>query len=357
MASTTQTLINWTEQGYVADAVIRAGIRRLLRARLRELAPEDAVAASAKEDAFTAMMDRSPIAPLAHMANEQHYEVPAAFFGAVLGARRKYSACYWEADTKTLEQAENNALRISCEHARLSDGQDVLELGCGWGSLTLWMAERYPASRITAVSNSHSQREHIMAEARRRGFENVEVITADMRDFDTDRRFDRVVSVEMFEHMRNYRELFRRINSWLRPGGLFFMHIFCHRNVPYEFTVEGPGDWMGQYFFSGGIMPSDALPTRFQDHLELKRHWRWNGRHYEKTANAWLQRMDENAHAVAPVLAATYGADNAKVWRMRWRMFFMACAELFGFNHGQEWWVAHYLFEKPGRPAPEETPA
>jgi len=337
--------INWTEQGLVPDSVIRAGIRRLLKQRLAQIRADDTDQAAALTEAFVTSMAQAPIAPVPDKANEQHYEVPAAFFRHTLGPYRKYSACYWPEGVTTLAYAEAVALRTTCERAGLRDGMDILELGCGWGSLTLWMAERYPASRITAVSNSRSQREYILAQATARGLRNLNVLTADMNDFHSDARFDRIVSVEMFEHMRNWPALFARVGSWLRPGGQFFMHVFAHRTVPYAFEVKDSGDWMSQYFFSGGMMPSDDLALRFQDELRLVRRWRWDGTHYEKTANAWLANADRQREELLPVLAAVYG-DDAAAWLQRWRIFFMACAELFGYNGGQEWWVSHYLFER-----------
>ncbi len=338
--------IGWVEQGLVPDRVVRAGIRRLLQQRLQEINAADCADAATRLDEFVQMMDESPVAPIPEKANEQHYELPAEFFIEVLGEQRKYSSCYWDVGDRSLEQAENSALRITCERAGIADGMKVLELGCGWGALTLWIARHYADVQITAVSNSNGQREHIEAEAARQGLGNVRVITADMNDFAIDARFDRVVSLEMFEHMRNYRELFGRVHGWLKPGGRFFMHIFCHRLVPYEFVDRDASDWMSRYFFSGGIMPSDALPLRFQQDLRLCRQWRWDGRHYEKTLNAWLARMDERKGRIMPILQRTYGAD-AEVWWVRWRLFFMACAELFGYSDGQEWWVSHYLFERP----------
>ncbi len=338
--------INWTEQGLVPDTVIRHGIRRLLKNRIAGLQTDDCELTASRKSDFIRAMDRSVIAPLPDKANEQHYEVPTEFFLAVLGEHAKYSCCHWDEGVDDLNQAEAAALRITCEHAGLADGQDILELGCGWGSLTLWMARSYSNSHITAVSNSRSQQQHIQRLARQEGLDNVSVITCDMNDFSSSQLFDRVVSVEMFEHMRNYRALFSRIGTWLRPGGRFFMHIFCHRELPYAFEDRNASDWMSRHFFSGGIMPSDDLPLYFQDHLQLVQRWRWDGRHYEKTANAWLQSMDRNRHALWPILQQTYGVEATQQWWMRWRMFFMACAELFGYENGQEWWVGHYLFEK-----------
>jgi cyclopropane-fatty-acyl-phospholipid synthase len=335
-----------TEKGLVPDWAIREGIRRLLRERLREIRADDAEAAAAITEDFVRAMDAAPVALLPEKANAQHYEVPAEFFAHVLGPHRKYSCGFWGDWADTLGAAEAAALTFTCEHADLANGQTVLELGCGWGALSLWMAEHYPASLITAVSNSRSQRQYIEREAARRGLANLHVITADMNDFDTPLRFDRVVSVEMFEHMRNWRELFRRIHGWLRPGGRFFMHIFVHRSVPYAFVEKDADDWMSHHFFSGGMMPSDELPLRFQDHLRFLQRWRWNGRHYEKTANAWLAQLDRRRAEVLPILAGTYGPEQAELWFTRWRLFFMACAELWGYNDGQEWWVSHYLFER-----------
>ncbi len=345
--STQDTIIGWTEQGYVPDVVIRAGIRRLTRQRLGEIFAEEVETHTARTERFIEAMDAASIAPVPEKANEQHYEVPAAFFDQVLGSHRKYSACYWPAGVEHLDQAEAAALALTCEHAGISDGQDILELGCGWGSLTLWMASRYPSARVTAVSNSHSQRQRITAEARQRGLGNVQVVTCDMNDFEAPGTYDRVVSVEMFEHMRNYRALYRRIHGWLRPGGRFFKHIFVHRAVPYEFVDQGAADWMSRHFFSGGIMPSNDLPLRFQDHLRFLHRWTWDGTHYQRTANAWLANLDASREAVAPILAATYGEHAADPWLQRWRIFFMACAELFGYRNGQEWWISHYLFERP----------
>ncbi|HEY9276963.1 MAG TPA: cyclopropane-fatty-acyl-phospholipid synthase family protein [Methylotenera sp.] len=348
----TSLAINMAEKGLLPDSAIRSGIRRLSQTRLDEISAADCERSIRIETDFITSMNQSPIALVPELANAQHYEVPAEFFQLCLGKHRKYSSCFWLPDTRTLDEAEANALKLSCEHADLANGQQVLELGCGWGSLTLWMAEHYPQSSIIAVSNSNSQREYIQATAKARGLNNIQVITCDMNTFNPadhgiKHQFNRVVSVEMFEHMRNHQLLYKKVHAWLLPGGKFFMHIFVHRSTPYAFEVQGDDDWMSQFFFSGGMMPSDDLPLHFQQHLKLKQRWRWDGTHYEKTANAWLDNMDLHKDKITPILENTYGAENAEQWRNRWRIFYMACAELFGYRHGQEWWVTHYQFERP----------
>jgi len=235
------------------------------------------------------------------------------------------------------------------KRAGIEDGMRVLDLGCGWGSLSLWIAEHFPNTSVTSVSNSTSQRDFILKQAGDRSIQNIDVVVCDMNDFATDKRFDRVVSIEMFEHMRNYGELFRRIDEWLLPEGHFFMHIFCHRTTPYEYIDKGPTDWMSRYFFSGGIMPSADLPLRFADNLSIANRWHWNGQHYARTCNAWLENMDKNEDAIMPILADCYGEENASLWWQRWRIFFMACAELFDYDEGHEWYVGHYLFRKAVR--------
>ncbi|MGI9320818.1 MAG: SAM-dependent methyltransferase [Thiogranum sp.] len=342
--------IDWSEQGLLPDTVIRHGIKRLLKKRLAELHSRDCEVLADQKADFIQSMGRSAIAPMSFKANEQHYEVPTEFFLKVLGAQKKYSCCHWSDDSNDLDSAEIEALQMTCEHAGLRDGMQILELGCGWGSLTTWMARHYPNSRITAISNSASQGEHIRQRAQQLGLNNTVVNTCDMNDFVSRDTYDRIVSVEMFEHMRNYQALFGHISNWLKPNGRFFMHIFCHRDTPYAFEEKDETDWMSRHFFSGGMMPSDDLPLHFQHHLTCLRHWRWDGSHYEKTANAWLLNMDQNKPDLWPVLEETYGVASAQQWWMRWRMFFMACAELFGYDNGQQWWVSHYLFEKKVRP-------
>jgi cyclopropane-fatty-acyl-phospholipid synthase len=328
--------------------VIRAGIRRLLEARRKDIHSGDIAFAAHATNEFVRMMDASPVALVPERANEQHYEVPAEFFTQVMGDYLKYSCCYWPKGVTTLTEAEAAALDMTVQRAGIEDGMKVLDLGCGWGSLSLWIAEHFPNCSVMSVSNSQAQRAHIMEQAGARSLTNIEVVTRDMNDFSTDQTFDRVVSVEMFEHMRNYRELFGRISRWLQPDGRFFMHIFCHRTTPYEYVDKGPGDWMSRHFFTGGIMPSSGLPLRFADKLQIESQWAWNGQHYTKTCNAWLANMDARRDAVMPILAACYGEGAADVFWQRWRIFFMACAELFDYDEGNEWFVSHYLFRQAG---------
>jgi cyclopropane-fatty-acyl-phospholipid synthase len=340
-------LTRWAERGLFPDALLRLGIRRMCAARLREESAGGLEAAAARQHACIEELRASPIAIETAAANAQHYELPAAFFQLCLGRHRKYSACYWDASTPDLAAAESRMLGLYGERAELADGQQILELGCGWGSLTLWMAARYPNARITAVSNSHSQRELIQALCHERGLANVEIITADINLLTLDaNRFDRIVSIEMFEHMRNYAHLLQRIGSWLKPGGKLFVHIFCHKTLLYPFETQGAGNWMGRHFFTGGLMPAADTLLHFQRDLAVEERWLLPGTHYEKTANAWLENQDRNRVAVVRMMTAVYGVDRARLWNQRWRMFWMACAELFGFAAGTEWLIAHYRFAR-----------
>ena len=340
-------VLGLAERGLVPDALLRQGIRRMCAQRLAEECEGGLEAQSRRYAELIDSLRSSPVAIHTEVANAQHYELPPAFFRLCLGRRFKYSSCYYPTGSETLDQAEDAMLALYGERAALADGQEILELGCGWGSLTLWMAERYPNARITAVSNSAPQREHIETRCRERGLRNVWVITRDVNqlELETD-RFDRVVSIEMFEHMRNYQILMQRIRSWLKPGGQLFVHIFAHRTLMYPYETEGEDNWMGRHFFTGGLMPAADTLLHFQQGLSLQQRWLLDGTHYEKTSNHWLANQDRHRDAVMAVLDQAYGTDGAKLWFQRWRMFWMSCAELFGYDHGREWLVAHYRFAR-----------
>jgi len=335
--SAISTAISTFEGAPVPDVLRRAVVRALVGNARRNLS----ITEPGVDAAFAEAMTKRPIAEHVQAANDQHYELPAAFFQRVLGPRLKYSSCLFPTGRETLETAEVAALAETCAHADLHDGQDILELGCGWGSLSLWMAETYPKSRIVSVSNSASQRRFIEGEAQARGLTNLTIITADMNDFATELRFDRVVSVEMFEHMANWRALLGRVRGWLRPDGQLFLHVFSHRTTPYRFDVTDPADWIAQHFFTGGVMPSHGLIREFGDLFTLESGWRWSGAHYAHTAEAWLANYDRHAEEIGAILRQVYGAD-AKLWSRRWRLFFLATAGLFGHADGGEWGVSHY---------------
>ncbi|WP_376697351.1 SAM-dependent methyltransferase [Wenzhouxiangella sp. EGI_FJ10305] len=337
--------IELAEKGFVPDWLIRRGIRALLTRRLRDERVDDPEAQSERYQGLMDELAESAIAIETDAANEQHYEVPAAFYQQVLGQRLKYSSALWPPGVDNLDDAEAIMLDQTCRNAGLVDGQDVLELGCGWGSLTLWMASRYPASRITAVSNSASQRKHIESRARDLALGNLEVITCDVNELKMDRQFDRVVSVEMFEHVRNYRQLLERVAGWMKADARLFVHIFCHRFLAYPFETEGDGNWMGRYFFTGGLMPASDTLLHFADDVVIERRWLYSGEHYARTARAWLDNLDGQSSGVRAVMQDAYG-DDAALWQQRWRIFFMACEELFGFDRGRQWLVGHYRFRK-----------
>lgn len=339
------SLIQLAEQRWLPDPVIRFGMRRLLRERLDH---EERLAGGKYDEALDRFADRhreSVVTIETHRANEQHYEVPADFFQLVLGSRLKYSCGWWDDTTTDLDESEEAMLRLSCERAGIANGMRVLDLGCGWGSLTLWIAEHYPDCEILSLSNSSSQRAFIEGQCQQKGFPNVSVVTDDVGEFDTDLKFDRVVSVEMFEHVRNHESLLARIAKWLGRDGRLFVHIFCHRNLAYTFETEGEKNWMGRHFFSGGIMPAEDLFLRYQKDLSVRDRWWINGGHYAQTCEQWLANLDAQSDAVERSLSGSTSDESPRVMVQRWRMFFMACAELFKYDRGNAWGVGHYLFD------------
>ncbi|MDF2455362.1 MAG: cfa 2 [Cytophagaceae bacterium] len=334
------------EKNLVPDFLIRQGIRNLLKQRIKDETHPDLEVQQQRFMDLLKSFRSSAIAVETKAANEQHYEVPTQFYLHVLGKNLKYSSGYWKDDNTDFDKSEDDMLELTCQRAELKDGMDILELGCGWGSLTLFMAKKFPDANIFAVSNSATQRAHIEEMARQRGLSNVKIITADINVFTTDVRFDRIVSVEMFEHMRNHAQLFEKISGFLKDGAKMFIHIFTHKELTYLFEVKDDTDWMSKYFFTGGMMPSDHYLLYFQEHFKIKNHWRVNGTHYSKTSEAWLRKMDQHKDIIMPLFEKTYGKDQAVKWRVYWRIFFMSCAELWGYDHGNEWFVSHYLFEK-----------
>ncbi|MDB5272039.1 MAG: class SAM-dependent methyltransferase [Chitinophagaceae bacterium] len=334
------------EKNVVPDFLIRKGIRSLLKQRLKDETNDDLEVQQQHFMDLLKTFKTSAIAVETKAANEQHYEVPTEFYLHTLGKNLKYSSGYWKKGNNDFDRSEDDMLELTCQRAELKDGIEILELGCGWGSLTLFMAAKYPKANILAVSNSATQRAHIEETARQRGLSNVKIITADINVFTTDRRFDRIVSVEMFEHMRNHAQLFEKISGFLKDEGKMFIHIFTHKELTYLFEVKDDTDWMSKYFFTGGMMPSDHYLLYFQEHFTIQNHWRVNGTHYSKTSEAWLSKMDSNKDIIMPLFEKTYGKDQAVKWWVYWRIFFMSCAELWGYDEGKEWFVSHYLFQK-----------
>lgn len=336
------------EKNKIPDFLIRQGIRKLLTQRLQDENKGSTEAQQAHLMQLIEELKDSEIAINTSDANEQHYELPTAFYRYCLGKHLKYSSGFWKEGVTDLDTAERDMLQLTCMRAELKDGQEVLELGCGWGSLSLYMATNYPKSNFTVVSNSKTQKIYIDEQSQKRGITNLRVITADINVFTIDQRFDRIVSVEMFEHMRNYQRLLEKIAFFLKQNGKLFIHIFTHKEYSYKFEVLDESDWMSKYFFTGGIMPSDHLLLYFNDHVTIEKHWHVNGTHYSKTAEAWLQNMDKHKKEIIPLFEETYGKENAVKWWVYWRIFYMACSELWGYSNGDEWMVSHYLFHKKG---------
>lgn len=334
------------EKNKIPDRLIRIGIRRLLKQRLKDEYKGDTEVQQEHLMKLISELKSSPIAINTVEANEQHYEVPTEFYKYCLGKHLKYSSGYWKKGVTDIDTSERDMLELTCQRAELVNGQEVLELGCGWGSLSLFMAAKFPESKFTVVSNSRTQKIYIDQEATNRNIKNLAVITANINDFKIDKQFDRVVSVEMFEHMRNYQKLMKLVASCLKEEGKLFVHIFTHKEYAYKFEVLDETDWMSKYFFTGGIMPSDDLLLYFNEELSIEKHWHVNGTHYSKTSEAWLSNMDRNKEKIMPLFEKTYGKKQSLKWWVYWRIFYMACAELWGYNNGEEWIVSHYLFNK-----------
>jgi cyclopropane-fatty-acyl-phospholipid synthase len=339
-------IFNLLEKNLIPDFLIRMGIRTLLAKRLTDEEQGSLEANQLKLMQYVENLKKSPIAIHTASANEQHYEVPTEFYKYIMGKRMKYSSGLWPEGVNDIDASEEAMLSLSCQRARLKDGMEVLDLGCGWGSLTLYIAENYPKCKITGVSNSRTQKEYIDSVCKQKGFTNVQIITQDMNDFTIDKKFDRLMSVEMLEHMKNYEKLFERFSTFMKPDALFFVHIFTHTKYAYHFEVKDESDWMSKYFFTGGMMPSDNLLLYFQKHISIVDHWVVNGSHYNRTSEAWLSNMDKHKKEILPIFENTYGKENATKWWVYWRIFFMACAELWGYNSGEEWIVSHYLFQR-----------
>ena len=339
-------LIKLAENGLLPDYFIKIGIKNLCEERLKWASTLGVDKLEEHHQYWVEKLKDSPIALVPEKANEQHYELPPEFFDIVLGDYLKYSCGYWSKSNISIHQSEKDMLELSCKRAELKDNMKILELGCGWGSLTCYMATLYPNSSITAVSNSKDQKEHIELRCKKMNLNNIKVITCDMNDFNIDETFDRVVSIEMFEHMRNYKVLLNKISNFLNDDGKLFVHIFSHHTMVYPYVDNGPGDWMAREFFSGGLMPSHKLLLHFQDDLKIESLWKINGQHYEKTSYAWLKRMDDNKNDILSIFNNTYGKKDAKMWFQRWRIFFLSCAVMFGIKKGTEWGISHYRFTK-----------
>eukprot|EP00591_Stephanopyxis_turris_P003538 CAMPEP_0195520690 /NCGR_PEP_ID=MMETSP0794_2-20130614/17437_1 /TAXON_ID=515487 /ORGANISM="Stephanopyxis turris, Strain CCMP 815" /LENGTH=410 /DNA_ID=CAMNT_0040650103 /DNA_START=8 /DNA_END=1240 /DNA_ORIENTATION=- len=343
-------LIPLVYKGLIPDPLIRLGIRIRLADHLCILKAKDAETELSQKLEIIKELKASPIAIATDEANEQHYEVPAMFYQLCLGPRRKYSSGLWPTPKTTFEESEVHMLDLYCERAGLKDGMSIVDLGCGWGSLTLHLAEKYPNAKITGISNSHSQREYILSTAKERGYNvgNITIVTCNVSDdrgaLDVVKDNDRVMSIEMFEHMKNYSFLLRKVSKFLKPDGKLFVHIFTHKTYAYNFEKG----WMSENFFTGGTMPSDDLLLYFADDFSCVNHWRVNGMHYSKTSNWWLKTLDQNWNngKLKPVLADAYGEGKEREWYVNWRLFYLSCAELWGYAKGEEWIVTHHLFER-----------
>ncbi|OIS95929.1 PREDICTED: (S)-coclaurine N-methyltransferase-like [Nicotiana attenuata] len=344
--ATVRLMLSSLERNLLPDAVIRRLTRLLLAARLRSSYKPSAELQLSDLLQFVHSLREMPIAVMTEKAKSQHYELPTSFFKFVLGKHFKYSCCYFHDKSSTLVDAEKAMMELYCERSQLKDGHTILDVGCGWGSLSLYIAQKYSSCKITGICNSVTQKAHIEEQCRELQLQNVEIIVADISTFEMEGSYDRILSIEMFEHMKNYGDLLKKISRWMKPDSLLFVHYFCHKAFAYHFEDVNDDDWITRYFFSGGTMPSANLLLYFQDDVSVVNHWLVNGKHYAQTSEEWLKRMDQNKTSIKPIMESTYGKDSAVKWTVYWRTFFISVAELFGYNNGEEWMVAHFLFKK-----------
>ena len=330
-------------RGLIPDFLLRRGVRSQGKQRLAMMVKGNL---SNDYEKFLKEASSGEIAVHTDDANNQHYEVDSEFFQYCLGKNLKYSSCYWDENTSSLDQAEDNMLELYCKRADVKDGMDILDIGCGWGSLSLFLANKYPNANITGISNSSSQKLFIDKEASKRNLRNLKIITSDINDFKSSKKFDRIISIEMFEHTKNSKKLLDSIDSWLNPKGCFFMHDFAHKNNPYYFDKDQNNAWMAKYFFTGGMMPNHNLFRDLESNLNYQKSWMLSGTHYEKTSNAWLNKMDHNREKILTLFKENSDIKTAKRNFHFWRLFFIACAEIFGYANGSEWCVSHHLFNK-----------
>ena len=333
-------------RGLIPDWILRRGVRSQGKERLNMMNKVDSTKEYSK---FINEASTGNIAVNTDDANNQHYEVDSEFFKYCLGKNLKYSCCFWDENTLDLDAAEDNMLEIYSQRAQITDGMSILDIGCGWGSLSLFLAQKYPKSEITGVSNSSSQKIFIDSVASERNISNLNIITRDINDFRAEEKYDRILSIEMFEHTKNTKKLMNLINDWLNPNGLFFMHVFAHKENPYYFDRDQKNAWMAKYFFTGGMMPNHNLFKDLKSNLEYQKSWILSGEHYERTSNAWLDKMDQNKSKILSLFERSNGSSVAKRKFHFWRLFYIACAEIFGYDNGNEWVVSHHLFKKSGK--------
>ncbi|KAJ4830155.1 hypothetical protein Tsubulata_042905 [Turnera subulata] len=344
--ATVRAMLASLERNLLPDAVVRRLTRLLLASRLRSGCKPSSELQLLDLLQFVHSLKEMPIAIQTETAKAQHYELPTSFFKLVLGKNMKYSCCYFPNESSSLEDAEKAMLELYCERAKLKDGHTVLDVGCGWGSLSLFIAQKYANCKITGICNSTTQKAYIEEQCRDLQLHNLEIIVADISTFEMEASYDRIFSIEMFEHMKNYGQLLNKISKWMKQDTLLFVHYFCHKAFAYHFEDINEDDWITRYFFTGGTMPSANLLLYFQDDVSIVNHWLVNGKHYSKTSEEWLKRMDKNLASIKPIMESTYGKDQSLKWTVYWRTFFIAVAELFGYNNGDEWMVAHFLFRK-----------